>query len=122
LLEEEDPNDAFTVPTAAGGSLSRSVRHHWDALSCAEVLRGSMISQAEVSGSAANISKFPDMISIAGSTTLGNMTDKGGNGTVIAAVPSDVVKVKSTPCKSMKEKYSVLQGISWGTLSLGLQR
>jgi hypothetical protein len=78
-----------------------------------------MIGQGEISHSAADISKSPAI-----SITLGNMTDKGGNstGTVITDVPSKVVQVKSTPCKSMKEKYSVLQGISWGTLSLGLQR
>lgn len=98
------------------------MRHHWEALSCLEVIKGSQIDQAGTSsGAAADTSILPPTLSRSNSVSFENITDKIGSGSGVAVVSSEISKVQSTPCKSMKAKYSVLQGISWGTLSASLQ-
>lgn len=99
------------------------MRHHWEALSCPEVIKGSQIDQAgTANGAAADTSILPPVLSRSDSVNFENVTDKIGSGSGVGVVSSEISQVQSTPCKSMKSKYSVLQGISWGTLSPSLQR
>ena len=105
------------------------MRHHWDALSCSDVLKGSQTDEAGTSNSATDTSKLPPISSGTNSIILGNTTNRSDSGIDISIpavlvpinVPKEIVKLQSTPCKSMKAKYSVLQGISWGKLSPAMQ-
>ena len=87
----------------ASDEASRSARHHWEALLCSKILplplsnAGGQMNSDQVTFEGGQVS------------TPKSSSGSGGSG------------VKRSPCKSMKRKYQVTPGVSWGLLTAPMQ-